>query len=304
MSAPGPSRPCVGGYDADHFTEWDQAIKDELQCSICLCVCRDACQLEQCGHLFCEMCITNIREGVCPDCRCVIGPNDIKPDRHIRRKIESARIHCLVAGCAWTGTFRGMTFMQHMQIGHAEMVVPASTPAIVATVPNTSCGSSIQHIPHLPRYHFDDQAPASTSSPPPQQNPLFRLYSRPAPQVSLADIARVPNAVYRSRQLSPNFAAAHREESEFDEEDDDDLSVSEYDESGEDDEDIDGDLYDDQCIIVQAGPFPTILIQSNQGAISDFVSPVPASSSVGVCVSVGSKTSLKDRQKRRQCVVM
>mmetsp|Transcript_54639 Transcript_54639/g.97134 ORF Transcript_54639/g.97134 Transcript_54639/m.97134 type:complete len:515 (-) Transcript_54639:256-1800(-) len=92
------------GYDIP-FT---QAVREELYCPICMLVVRDAVVTEECGHLFCDRCLTQNmkRTKECPVCRMKIeGDNIARRDVRTRREISNLTVLCINndKGCEWKG---------------------------------------------------------------------------------------------------------------------------------------------------------------------------------------------------------
>ena len=94
----------VGGHDAERLVERPANI-DDLTCSICLDVQRDASLITACGHSFCHSCIAEVfkSQRKCPTCRSEAKHFDPVADMRNRRCIDQLQIRCDQAGCGWTG---------------------------------------------------------------------------------------------------------------------------------------------------------------------------------------------------------
>ncbi|XP_065271977.1 zinc finger protein RFP-like [Emys orbicularis] len=67
----------------------------ELTCSVCLDYFKDPVSLD-CGHNFCQACITQWWEGLrtnfrCPECRTTFSQRNVKPNRQLRNIVEASR---------------------------------------------------------------------------------------------------------------------------------------------------------------------------------------------------------------------
>ncbi|XP_067422155.1 zinc finger protein RFP-like [Emydura macquarii macquarii] len=72
-----------------------ERLLDELTCSVCLDYFKDPVSLN-CGHNFCQACITRCWEGLrtnfcCPECRQTFSQRNFKPSRHLRNIVEASR---------------------------------------------------------------------------------------------------------------------------------------------------------------------------------------------------------------------
>ena len=78
-------------------------IEDYLICGICLDVVRNPQNLE-CPHLFCEKCISQLRDLICPTCRTSI--EELSTLHFINQLVWNKNIRCPHhdEGCTWTGT--------------------------------------------------------------------------------------------------------------------------------------------------------------------------------------------------------
>ncbi|XP_044840410.1 zinc finger protein RFP-like [Mauremys mutica] len=70
-------------------------LLDELTCSVCTDYFQDPVSLD-CGHNFCQACITQCWEGLrtnfcCPECRETFSQRSFKPNRHLRNIVEASR---------------------------------------------------------------------------------------------------------------------------------------------------------------------------------------------------------------------
>uniref|UniRef100_A0A674ISH5 Uncharacterized protein n=1 Tax=Terrapene triunguis TaxID=2587831 RepID=A0A674ISH5_9SAUR len=70
-------------------------LLDELTCSVCTDYFKDPVSLD-CGHNFCQACITQYWEGLrtnfcCPECRTTFSQRSFKPNRHLRNIVEASR---------------------------------------------------------------------------------------------------------------------------------------------------------------------------------------------------------------------
>lgn len=75
-----------GGYPPQYFP--DGFV--ELLCNVCQAVPRDAHQMAQCQHTFCEWCLAN--SSVCPSCRAPkVG---VQPNLVVQRAVASAPLKC------------------------------------------------------------------------------------------------------------------------------------------------------------------------------------------------------------------
>lgn len=80
------------GYECDFVLP----LEAKYQCPICLQCLRDPYQTN-CGHLFCHSCIFRcLRNGTgeCPQDRQQLTENNIFPDNHTKREVESLQISC------------------------------------------------------------------------------------------------------------------------------------------------------------------------------------------------------------------
>ena len=95
-SAPAPSvqRPSLTFIDAE--------TAKEFECSICLNVAFDPVDIGcENGHIFCNICIHRLRleshsihTFMCPSCRCVCNPQNIRKMPFIERQIKRLKIKC------------------------------------------------------------------------------------------------------------------------------------------------------------------------------------------------------------------
>eukprot|EP00997_Jenningsia_sp_PLL12_P004690 NODE_1955_length_1026_cov_100.370522_g1587_i0.p1 GENE.NODE_1955_length_1026_cov_100.370522_g1587_i0~~NODE_1955_length_1026_cov_100.370522_g1587_i0.p1 ORF type:complete len:317 (-),score=110.59 NODE_1955_length_1026_cov_100.370522_g1587_i0:76-984(-) len=84
-------------------------LPEDLQCSICLHVATDAVVTEECGHLFCKLCITTAleRKTECPVDRSPLTQDQIRKDVRARRRIQALAVWChnRRGGCTWKGCY-------------------------------------------------------------------------------------------------------------------------------------------------------------------------------------------------------
>jgi hypothetical protein len=91
-----------GGHPVDIFTT---PPRDDLTCSICFDVFRDPVQVCAFQHTYCRWCIAQakVTNAKCPMCR---GPLVAEEPAEAKRdEILQLPVHCLHAGCEWTGPF-------------------------------------------------------------------------------------------------------------------------------------------------------------------------------------------------------
>ncbi|XP_065419223.1 zinc finger protein RFP-like isoform X2 [Chrysemys picta bellii] len=73
---------------------WGEELRDELVCPICLDSFKDPVNL-QCGHSFCQACITNCWEvsgtGLCPQCRKYLPKGELRPNKPLEEAVNIAR---------------------------------------------------------------------------------------------------------------------------------------------------------------------------------------------------------------------
>ncbi|XP_029769756.1 zinc finger protein RFP-like, partial [Terrapene carolina triunguis] len=72
-----------------------QLLLGEVTCSVCKDYFKDPVSLD-CGHHFCQACITQCWEGLrtnfrCPECRETFSQRNFKPNRQLRNIVEAAR---------------------------------------------------------------------------------------------------------------------------------------------------------------------------------------------------------------------
>ncbi|CAM4560004.1 unnamed protein product, partial [Lepidochelys kempii] len=72
-----------------------KSLRDEATCSICLSFFKDPVSLD-CGHNFCQACITEFWEGPntdisCPQCRETFPQRTLRPDRQLGNFVEIAK---------------------------------------------------------------------------------------------------------------------------------------------------------------------------------------------------------------------
>ncbi|XP_015267766.1 PREDICTED: E3 ubiquitin-protein ligase TRIM41-like isoform X2 [Gekko japonicus] len=73
-----------------------QELSEELTCSICLEYFRDPVMLTECGHNFCRLCLTRSwgeppADASCPQCREMVQPRNLKPNRQLANVVEIAK---------------------------------------------------------------------------------------------------------------------------------------------------------------------------------------------------------------------
>ena len=91
------------------FLAKDQEQIDDLMCPVCIEVVFEPV-LTPCGHLFCQNCLTDVRE--CPSCRNRLFRS--VRDRRTERKVKNLKVKCLhqKLGCTWVGELGYV--MQHL----------------------------------------------------------------------------------------------------------------------------------------------------------------------------------------------
>eukprot|EP01062_Namystynia_karyoxenos_P066487 TRINITY_DN60414_c0_g1_i1.p1 TRINITY_DN60414_c0_g1~~TRINITY_DN60414_c0_g1_i1.p1 ORF type:complete len:445 (+),score=137.65 TRINITY_DN60414_c0_g1_i1:90-1424(+) len=93
-----------GGYDLAKFVD---AVPDDLVCAVCRGAVSDPHVTEQCGHLFCRVCIfRSLKEHHrCPLCRADVHAEQVRRDLRAQRQIVRLRVRCMHCdeGCDWTG---------------------------------------------------------------------------------------------------------------------------------------------------------------------------------------------------------
>ncbi|KAL8213161.1 UNVERIFIED_CONTAM: hypothetical protein K2H54_061074 [Gekko kuhli] len=73
-----------------------QELSEELTCSVCLGYFRDPVMLTECGHNFCRACLTRTwgeppADASCPQCREIVQPRNLKPNRQLANVVEIAK---------------------------------------------------------------------------------------------------------------------------------------------------------------------------------------------------------------------
>merc|ERR1719320_569174 len=70
------------------------------------------CVETNCGHMFCEECITSAlkEKQECPECREKVTVSSLSSIKSIRRKILSLRVKCTGSenGCSWKGMLKDL----------------------------------------------------------------------------------------------------------------------------------------------------------------------------------------------------
>ena len=86
---------------------------DDLVCPICQLVCRDPQQSQCCGKIYCQICVTRLKQSLlnqlqgnaqCPNCR--QRPFEVFADKRSKRSIANLKVFCTrkEKGCDWQGT--------------------------------------------------------------------------------------------------------------------------------------------------------------------------------------------------------
>lgn len=98
----------LGGHDADFVSP----LSEDLTCPICQLALKEP-RLTNCGHLFCEACLTALAESSlglfsCPICRTNLWKHHIYPDNNTKRHVLDLMIKCHQKdnGCDWVGELR------------------------------------------------------------------------------------------------------------------------------------------------------------------------------------------------------
>lgn len=82
---------------------------DDLQCQICFSVAREAVVTDECGHLFCQICIATALEikPQCPMDRNPLTWQQVRKDVRTQRRIAALQCYCFHKGhgCTWVGEF-------------------------------------------------------------------------------------------------------------------------------------------------------------------------------------------------------
>jgi hypothetical protein len=119
------------GYPTACFL--DDALRDQVMCSMCLCPCREPVHGNLCAHLACRTCLlrwadqrrSTFRPPTCPSCRRAVNPNLLVTDERVAAQIADADVCCLYQSetdCLWTGTFGvegGRNLVNHVLHAHA-----------------------------------------------------------------------------------------------------------------------------------------------------------------------------------------
>lgn len=82
-----------------------EAISEHLYCPICQEVFNYPMAL-QCGHVFCESCISqwlNSQQRTCPECRMVVDMRYSHKDLTAHKFLDSVMVYCSFLGCSWIG---------------------------------------------------------------------------------------------------------------------------------------------------------------------------------------------------------
>ncbi len=111
------TRAIDGGYDYKFLRKFKKIEDDDLVCPICHLVCREPQQSECCGKVFCNICVTKLKQSdyvymvhnnnpSCPNCRS--EPLQCFTDKRSNRSILNLKVSCkrLKKGCKWQGTLQ------------------------------------------------------------------------------------------------------------------------------------------------------------------------------------------------------
>ncbi|XP_068106059.1 TNF receptor-associated factor 1 [Hyperolius riggenbachi] len=143
------SGPCSTPDENEFVSGYPTSICKEVPGNKYLCCnCNNVLKKAQqtlCGHRYCSPClawiISNRKSPVCPKCK-VEDPNSLTEDSYlseekafsdaaINKEISELRVHCLTAGCSWSGVLRD--YDDHQAVCD-----------FAAILCHTGCGRSVQ----------------------------------------------------------------------------------------------------------------------------------------------------------------
>lgn len=79
----------------------------DLQCAICMQAANEAVVTEECGHLFCRVCVSRAldRKKECPVDRTPLTNEQVRKDVRTQRKVQALSVFCYNkrGGCVWKG---------------------------------------------------------------------------------------------------------------------------------------------------------------------------------------------------------
>ncbi len=135
-----------GGYD---YTFVDDP-PDDTVCQICRLVAKDPSQMDCCGKIYCNSCLTELDEYVsswltCPNCR---RAGKRFRDHRSDRQIKSLKIMCTKAGegCDWVGMLSELDDHTQKQCGYCTV-----------TCPHPECAEEVMASDL--RHHIDEKCP-------------------------------------------------------------------------------------------------------------------------------------------------
>jgi len=102
----------VGGYDYEFVTD----LSEDLICTLCHFAFKNPVQIEECGHIYCQVCFqqlkdhaeNNCTELLCPLDRQIIDVTRVFKDKFNERRVLNLTVKCKNYGdeCNWTGELR------------------------------------------------------------------------------------------------------------------------------------------------------------------------------------------------------
>lgn len=140
----GNSDPRLAGLDYV-----DEAIDDELMCSICMTPFVDPVSAPSCGHAFCETCIRDWlhQHANCPECRAALTAEALTPmSRIVKNLCDKLVVRCRNTGCQHTCARSSL--VPHLD-GECKHAPPSAEAAVVPT-------------PVLPKAALEGKAEAAT----------------------------------------------------------------------------------------------------------------------------------------------